>query len=125
MKGRVILWSYVAILLLELYSIFPDQGPEVNRFPFTDFPLTFQVWVDYAAKLLAVIILLWQLRNHLPEHYHNLNVLMWLSVGYLVDYFLIYNLPVGYVFVVGAKIPVSYTLFMLICGGYTVYKSWS
>ncbi len=90
--------------------------------------ISFQSWVDYASTRLAIIVLLFTLSWNVPRYQNELNILGWLAVGYLVDYFIIYNDPFAQIKVWGWWIPLSYTLFMLILGGVivsvTFYKAW-
>lgn len=125
MKGKYwpVVSAYVAIMLLEVYSLMHTSEVEYSLFPFSKMRVTYQVWIDYACKIIAVCILLLQLRNQTPKYYAELNIMLWLLVGYLVDYFLIYNEPFGYVFILGYKIFVSYTLFMVILGGLIVIRT--
>lgn len=118
-----VIWAFVAIMLLELYSLFHTSQELIKPFLFSEMEITFQVWVDYAAKISAVCVLLWQLRNYVIEYYRELNVLLWLMVGYLIDYFVMYNEPVGHIFIVGYKLYLSYSLFMIILGGILMIKA--
>lgn len=122
-KPWPVIGAFVAIMLLEVYSLFPTSERLIAPFPFSQQELTFQVWIDYAAKITAVCVLLWQLRNQTPEYYMELNVLLWLLVGYLIDYFLIYNEPIGHIDILGYQLFISYTFFMVILSGLIVFKS--
>lgn len=124
----VLLWCFAAIGLLELYSLFPGMHEEVEMFWLDDQKISFQAWVDYAGTRAAVCVFLVIIRNAYPKYHAELNVFFWLAVGYLADYFVIYNDPYGKVHLLGLDIPISYTLFMLIIMifvvGKTFYKSW-
>lgn len=108
-----------------MYSLFPVSDVLIKPFPFSGMAISFQSWADYAAKIAAVAVLLWQLRNHVPTYYHELNAFLWLMVGYLGDYFLIYNEPFSSFVVIGYRIYLSYTLFMVLLGGFIIYKAWN
>lgn len=114
----------MAIVLLELYSLVPVSEELISPFLFSQQQITFQVWLDYAAKIGAVCVLILALRNSCEEYYRYLDVFLWLMVGYLIDYFVLYNEPIGHAVILGHKIYISYTLFMIILGGYIVFKSW-
>lgn len=124
-KPWVLIWVFISIMLLELYSLFPVSDKLFRPFPFSGMAISFQSWADYAAKIAAVAVLLWQLRNNTPRYYNELNAFLWLMVGYLADYFLIYNEPFGSFVVIGLKIYLSYTLFMVLLSGFIIYKAWT
>jgi hypothetical protein len=127
-KPWVLLWCFTALGLLELYSLFPGYNQERQMFWLSEQYISFQSWVDYASTRLAIIVLLFTLSWNVPRYQNELNILGWLAVGYLVDYFIIYNDPFAQIKVWGWWIPLSYTLFMLILGGVivsvTFYKAW-
>lgn len=122
-KPWPVLGAFVAIMLLEVYSLFHTSQRLITPFPFSKQEITFQVWIDYAAKIMAVCVLLWQLRNQTSEYYMELNVMLWLMVGYLIDYFLTYNEPIGHLDILGYRLFISYTFFMVILSGLIVFKS--
>lgn len=128
-KPWAILWTFAAIALLELYSLFKTKEDEFGLFMVSDEEremfwldptlISFQTWVDYAATRASICVFLFILRENLPEYRAELNVLFWLMVGYLFDYFVIYNnhfAKIGFV-------PISYTSFMLILAAVTVGKA--
>jgi hypothetical protein len=120
-KPWALLWTFVAIALLELYSLFPGEKHQIEKPMFWLDPtlISFQTWVDYAATRASICVFLFILRENLPEYRAELNVLFWLMVGYLLDYFVIYNnhfAKIGFV-------PISYTSFMLILAAITVGKT--
>lgn len=134
---RILLLILVGLSLLELYSIFttnPDEfgilvsGEEVEMFWLDPTLISFQTWVDYGATRAAVCVFIFAFREVFsafwPQYYKEVNILFLLSVGYLFDYFVIYNNPFAKVWI----IKISYTLFMLILSGVIVtrafYKSW-
>jgi|SRR5688572_12995518 len=125
----VLLWVFAAISLLELYSLFPGMHEEVEMFLLDDQKISFQAWVDYAATRAAVCLFIWIIRNAYPEHRFELTVFFWAAVGYLVDYFVIYNDPFMKIYPLGFEIPLSYTVFMLLGLIFVVvrsfYKSWT
>lgn len=111
---------------MELYSLFndPKNWVEVKMFPFDDTLISFQSWVDQAAYRLMAISFTLLLSKLLPYYRRELTVFFWLLVGYLADFFVIYN---NHVAKIGA-IKISYTLFMLtimiFMVGDVFYKSW-
>lgn len=98
-------------------------------FLFDDQKISFQAWVDYAATRAAVCVFLWVIRAAYPEYRAELSVFFWAFVGYLVDYFLIYNDPFAQANLMGLNVPISYTLFMLsaliFVVGRAFYKAWT
>jgi len=72
--------------------------------------LTFQTWIDYAGTRLGISILVYCIYLMSTVYKFQLFLVWLLVVGYLVDYFLRYNMPIeGTVF--------SYTMFMTIAFG--------
>ena len=123
----ILLSAFVAISLLELYSLFPGDRFQVEekRFWLDDTAISFQTWVDYASTRAAICVFIALLRECNPKYSREFNVLFWLMFGYLIDYFVIYNNPFARI----GFVPISYTLFMLILSGITVWrafqKSWT
>lgn len=124
-KPWILLWSFAAIMLLELYSLFPGPQYQVEekRFWFDDTMISFQAWVDYAGTRAAFCVLIHLLKESNPQYKHEFNVLFWLMFGYLLDYFVIYNNPIARIEVLSIKIPISYTLFMLFLASVNVWKA--
>jgi hypothetical protein len=130
----VLLWVATVFCCLEAYSLFkthPDRiglffvsDVEQEMFLLSDQKISFQSWVDYAAKYIAIAILLSQLREYVPQYRRQLTVILHLFTFYILDYFVFYNNPFAYI----GNIPVSYTLFMLPCVfiviGSTFYRLW-
>lgn len=112
-RPSVVVLAFVAILLIELYSLFEKSQRLLTPFFASEQQITFQSWVDYAASRCAFILLFFQLRNSNPKFYGELNIFAWAMVGYLVDYFIFYNNAFARVHVFGLEIPISYTLFMI------------
>lgn len=108
-KKMVILFAFVAVTCLEVYSIFPRSKQLYCLFPFHSQCLTKQVYFDYLAKILAISILLFALFKFSPFYRDRLFILWLLSLGYLVDYLLIYNDPFTNLF----GMQISYTTFMI------------
>ena len=104
------MWVFASFALMEVYSLFPYDHKEVRMFPLDPTLISFQTWVDYVAWRTKAIVDLFIIRALFPFYRKEMNVFIWLSVGYLIDYFVIYNNPVVKIGV----IPISYTLFMLI-----------
>ena len=98
-------------------------------FPLDSTDIAFQTWVDYAAWRAASCVDFFIIREliqaFMPRYLPEINILFWLSVGYLFDYFVIYNNPFAKIWI----IPISYTSFMLILGVITLInamrKSWT
>lgn len=118
--GRsTLVWCVVAICCLEMYSLFktdPNKvglflvsDKEVEMFLYSRQKISFMAWVDYAAKIMSVCILLDIIRNNVREHKTQIDIVFYASAGYLIDYFLFYNNPFMYIGI----FPVSYTIFML------------
>lgn len=92
-------------------------------FPLDSTPISFQAWVDYATWRTKAIVDLFILRAFLPRYRKELNVFIWLAIGYLIDYFVIYNNAIMKVGV----FPISYTLFMIIIAAVNVvigFRKW-
>jgi hypothetical protein len=122
----ILLWIFATLSLTELYSFFndPKYWVEVKMFPFDETAISFQAWVDYVATRVMVISFLLLLSKLLPYYRRELVVFFWLAVGYLVDFFVIYN---NHILRIGA-IKISYTLLMLIIMIFVVgdsfYRAW-
>jgi hypothetical protein len=115
---------------MEFYSVFktqpdsfgfiPVSDEEVQMFVVDPQKISFQTWADYAAWRVAVCIafnVIWSLA---PLKYQSVTeIFFYLSVGYLIDYFVFYNNPFARI----GPVPISYTLFMLSLGGWVVFKA--
>ena len=116
------------MMCYEAYSIMPKDTPEVQRFLLSPIPLSFQTWLDYAFKILAACIFISTMWYGLPVARKELKVFFWCGIGYLADYFIIYNDPFAKIHVGSWTIPISYTLFMvlilIIVVGFSFYKLW-
>jgi hypothetical protein len=124
-KQWVLVGSFAIFLLLELYSLFSGENNQTERqmFWFDPTPISFQTWIDYAATRTAICVSFFILRETNSELYRELNIYFWLSFGYLIDYFVIYNNPIAKIYVLGLSIPISYTIFMLLIAGLIMVKS--
>lgn len=132
----VLLWCFAAFLFLEAYSLFKTEqethkiapfvvsGEEVKMFLVSPVRISFQTWVDYACRIVAVCILLDQLRRNIPQYAKQLQIFLFIGFGYLIDYFVMYNDPIMRI----GFIPISYTLFAIFVLMFVVwrsfYKSW-
>ncbi len=103
----ILVWIFLALLSLEIYSLIPYSEKKKDFFWFADQELTLQVWVDYGSTRLGILILLFQLQRTVLRYQRQLLLAFLLFAGYTADYFLRYNLPIEGTFL-------SYTLFMLI-----------
>lgn len=123
----LVLWCFVALTGLVLYNFFPahlDSSGNYIRyhfFPFHSQALTPQTYVDYLGSRFSISTLLWALFLYSPQYREQLFIFWLLSVGYIVDYLLIYNDP--FLHVLG--VPLSYTYFMLTLSGWITYKTFS
>lgn len=118
----VLLGCSAALLCMELYSLWPYSEVMHNPFPFSKQELSWQSYVDYAATRAGICILfavIWYLSGKQWQYL----ALLLLICGYFVDYLLIYNEPFGYSYFFGHRLPVSYTLFMIISAGVVIFKS--
>lgn len=124
-KRWILIGSFCIFILLELYSLFTGDVYQIERqrFWFDSTDISFQTWIDYAATRVAICVAFFLLRQNTPELYKELNIFYWLSFGYLIDYFVIYNNPIAKISVLNLSIPISYTIFMLLIAGFVMTKS--
>jgi hypothetical protein len=115
----VVLWCFIAITGLFLYNLFPRSSDLIYPFPFHSQGLTRQTYVDYLGSRFSMSCLFWTLFIYSPRYKGQLFLFWLLSVGYLVDYLLIYNDP----FAMLKGVPISYTYFMLLLSGWILYRT--
>ena len=101
---------------MELYSIVPTSTDTYTFFPFYPQRLTLQVWIDYAGSRIAVLTLIYGIYEQATKYKSQLLLLWVLMCGYLIDYFLRYNMPIT-----GTHI--SYTNFMMVAMGVIIIKT--
>lgn len=123
MKNIIVLLGCSATMLcMEFWSLFPFSETMHNPFLFSKQHLSWQSHVDYAATRTGFCILfavIWYLSGKQWQYL----ALLLLMCGYLIDYLLTYNEPFAYSYLFGLKVPVSYTLFMIISAGAVIVKS--
>lgn len=73
--------------------------------------ITYQTYTDYFARHLEILIPVWIFSKLDTNLKTTAITFKWMLVGYLVDYVLTYNQPVGWFYF----IPLSYGLWMGIC----------
>lgn len=114
---KKLVYVFGAVLCLELYSIVPDSLETYALYPF--YPaqkVTIQVWVDYAATRIGVLTLIYCIYDTAKKYKFQLFLSWVLVCGYLIDYFMRYNMPkIGTFF--------SYTTFMVLCFGAILIKT--
>lgn len=118
----VLLGCSATLLCMEIWSLWPFSETMHNPFPFSKQELSWQSHVDYAATRTGFCILfavIWYLSGK-QWQYLALFILM---CGYLIDYLLTYNEPWSYSHLFGHRVPLSYTLFMIISTGAVIFKS--
>src|SRR5688572_19508922 len=79
----LLLWVFASFALMEVYSLFPYDHKEVRMFPLDPTLISFQTWVDYVAWRTKAIVDLFIIRALFPFYRKEMNVFIWLSVGYL------------------------------------------
>lgn len=118
----VLLGCSAALLCMEFYSLFPFSETMIRPFPFHPQELSKQSYLDYAATRAGFCVLfltIWWMSGKQWQYL----VLFILICGYLIDYLLIYNNPFSYFYLSGRKVPLSYTLFMILSIGVVIYKT--
>jgi hypothetical protein len=99
--GKTIFWSFIGYIFIWLYTLFPVSYTLYKPFLFKrSQEITKQAFIDYASwrVLICLIFLnLWLIAiEHAPKYKKEFLVLFILWAGFLADYFLMYNDPVGY-----------------------------
>lgn len=113
----VLIRLFCAALSMELYSLLPYSEVLYRFFPLQDQELSLQAYVDYAGTRLGFIILFYEISLHIPVLRKELFLTWLLLVGYLIDYFINYNLAIKGTFL-------SYTSFMMLCFGLILVKTY-
>jgi hypothetical protein len=112
MKFKILFWSIVMFGLewayLPVYWFEYDTNKVHSMYPLFNQLITHQTYIDYLARHIELIIascLFYSFTQNLT-----VKIFTWLFVGYLIDYILTYNQPIGHFYF----LPLSYGLYMAI-----------
>lgn len=96
-------WAYLPVYWFEY-----DTNKVHSMYPLFNQLITHQTYIDYLARHIELIIascLFYSFTQNLT-----VKIFTWLFVGYLIDYILTYNQPIGHFYF----LPLSYGLYMAI-----------
>jgi hypothetical protein len=112
MKFKILFWSIIIFGLewayLPVYLLEDDTNKVHSMYPLFNQLITHQTYIDYLARHIELIIASWlfySFTNNLT-----VKIFIWLFIGYLIDYILTYNQPIGHFYF----LPLSYGLYMAI-----------
>jgi len=114
MKDNVIILfaSLIVFLLKYVMIMFPSSDKLYSPFSFSSQKISIQAYIDYLSTALGYVVIsafVW----HVKPNNVTLMVL-WLSIGYVIDYLLFYNNPIKTVTIGSHDIGLSYSLFVSI-----------
>lgn len=113
---KYLIWSCVIFALewayLPFYLTQSEKELSVvhKMYPFDSQLITYQTYTDYLARHIEILIPVWLLSIPDSNRKQTLIVFKWLLFGYLADYILTYNQPIGWFYF----LPLSYGFYMCI-----------
>lgn len=105
-SDKVIIKIIAAFILVWAYMFFPESETLHYPFKYDSQGLSWQAYADYLFTRIAIILLVWCVLDLSPKFREYIFILLFLWVGYLVDYLLCYNQPYAH----WHYIPVCYGL---------------
>lgn len=120
----IIIGTAFMVYLLQFFYTVPILAHikwKGQPFPYDPQVIAAPTYIDYVAKAASIIIIYVSLFIILPKHREELLIIAMFFAGYLVEYFLIYNNPVGWVHVPvpftkqQLPVPIGFSTFALSC----------
>lgn len=105
---KILVISIIVFLLNYAYLLWPLSSQLHPYFKFNSQLITTQAHVDYICRIIQMILIYYTLANYIPKYRETLFLVSLLWIGYLIDYLLTYNQPLGWYGI----IPISYAFFM-------------
>lgn len=89
------LYITIAFILTYIWMLLP-QGRIVHPFPFyKSQAISLQAYVDYLMARVFTLVLLMVI-NHYYDQSKDMRIVVYLFLGYVIDYLLRYNTPIAY-----------------------------
>lgn len=120
-ERNAVVLIFAALLLREMFILFPSDPGTFDPFPFYDIQISIQSYAYFAFYYIAMCTLAYAFLWVMPAYHTLFTVWFFLQIGELIDYFLTYNSPWFHFWI----IPVGITLVKFVVLGIIIVTTWT